>query len=285
MISSGRQVLVGGSGDRAGVAVGHHGIDQPVRAAVGDVLAGRSRTSAGSGCSCATRDRAPRTHAPGRAGLRVDSSAHASSGARSPPARGDRVRCACARRRRSTCVRPSERSALRSSIFGPSAARQRRSRGSGVAAASRPSRNRAIAEAASRTGSSPRDDRFRSRAAPGRGTRAESSAYSARDALRLVLPDVEDPRRHDDPLGRLEQRSQRRQLRRAAEPERTEAERLDQRAASPAFSSPIADMTSRHRSSRAACRELRTTRGPVRRYGGDAWRRYCQSSPRRCRMA
>src|SRR5436305_8218918 len=48
-----------------------------------------------------------------------------------------------------------------------------------------------------------------------------------RHSNRVACPDVEDPSRDHEPLGRLEQRPERRQLRRPTQPERAEAKILD----------------------------------------------------------
>ena len=51
---------------------------------------------------------------------------------------------------------------------------------------------------------------------------------SGRDLARLVLPHVEDPGGDGDPLGRVEQRPEGKQVGRATQPERPKAEVLDQ---------------------------------------------------------
>ena len=131
--------------------------------------------------------------------------------------------CSTGRSRGSPQARARAESA---SIFGPSAAKQRCSRGTGGRARRARRGSRASPTAAFCSRSWPRDDRPRVRAATSRGTRSSAPRAPPR-ARWLVLPDVHDPRRDHEPLGRLEQRANGRQLRRAAEPERSDSRGLD----------------------------------------------------------
>ena len=122
---------------------------------------------------------------------------------------------------------PSERSAARSSIFGPSAAAIRASRGTGVGAASSPSKkSRIVASgvAYSRVASGcpmPMPSRKRSR------KRAAGARATPPRLRRRLLPDVEDPGGERDRAAHLQERPHLRDRRAAADPERAVAERLE----------------------------------------------------------
>ena len=170
MIGSGGQVLVGRSGDRAGVAVRHHSVDQPVRAAVGDVLGTEAALQEVLGVVAQPEIQLRVGTRPGSPGLGIGREREGELRGREARSRGEPGRCACDRLRRSRCARPT--SARRSGRASSDPARRdsadRAEREWRRCRARR--ETRASPEAVSRTGSSPRDVRFRSRAAPGRGT-------------------------------------------------------------------------------------------------------------------
>ena len=132
MVGTGAQVLAGRRCNLLGGSVRDDRVDQPVRPTVGDVL--RRKAVAEQVASVIAQSEVQRGVAPrlrsGRS--RSSSSTHASSGARSAGSRGSRAARVCSTGTKYVCA-PSERSALSSSIFGPSAARHRLVRGTGGA--------------------------------------------------------------------------------------------------------------------------------------------------------
>ncbi len=126
-------------------AVRDHRVDQPVRAAVLEVALGEAELEQVVRVVRQARGRASRSRerpcGPFRGRARRRRRPRARPARRRRAARG---RSACARASMKYGCVPSERSLLRSSIFGPSAAASRSSLGTGVSAASSPSKNSRI---------------------------------------------------------------------------------------------------------------------------------------------